>query len=65
MEQQLDWEPMDVPRDGSPARGGREEGAVPAAMLVGRVVQLRELWCRVARLELPKLQRTMVPKKQV
>ena len=65
MEQQWDWEPMDVPRDGSPARAGRGVAAVRAAMRVGRVVRLRELSCRVARLELPRLRRTMVQEEQM
>lgn len=54
-----------MPRGGSPARAGRGVGVVLAAMLVGRVVRLQELSCRVARLELPRSRRIMVQKEQM
>ena len=65
MEQQWDWEPVDVLRAGSHARAGKGVDAVLAAMLVGPVVRLRESSCRVARRELPRSRRIMVREERV
>ena len=65
MEQQWDWEPVDVLRAGSHARAGKGVDAVLAAMLVGPVVRLQEWWCRVARREQPRSRRITVGQERV